>query len=301
MKGKISSPPRGTHKEFTSSKLATARVSKGKSSKKSIPGIGKPSPSTMKVTTILPKKPHISMGNDEEQPSTDIPAVPVLRSPPPFGPCVWQTPSPAQLANTTLTDKLISDSVSGRDVITSVAADTACNALINVPRTRAATPMPPSRPDSALDNSLSWSVPLTHPLSRAVTPLATAVTNTSVISGPPAPPRQTSQPRQLESATASPDLLLTQSSQNSGSQLEPINQNSQVSDLSQIHRMTLKYSNDEITDKELIGISLQTATHQYMMESDAQQKTTPIPFQKTPSPPRSVSPSECYIPDGQNT
>ena len=82
MKGKISSPPGGTHKEFTSSKLATARVSKGKSSKKSIPGIGKPSPSTMKVTAILPKKPCIPIGDDEEQPSTDIPAVPVLRSPP---------------------------------------------------------------------------------------------------------------------------------------------------------------------------------------------------------------------------
>ena len=145
MKGKILSPPRGTHKEFASSKLATARVSKGKSSKKSIPGIGKPSPSTMKVTTILPKKPNISTGDDEEQPSTDIPAVPVLRSPPPFGPCVWQMPSPAQLANTTLTDKPNSDSVSGTDVITSVAADTACNALINVPRMRAATPKPPSR------------------------------------------------------------------------------------------------------------------------------------------------------------
>ena len=157
--GKILSPPRGAHKEFTSSKLATARVSKGKSSKKSIPGIGRPSLSTMKVTAILPKKPCISTGDDEEQPSTDIPAVPVLRSPPPFGPHVWQTPSPTQLVNTTLTDKPNSDSVSGTDVITSIAANTACNALINVPRMRAATPMPPSRPGSVLDNSLSWSVP----------------------------------------------------------------------------------------------------------------------------------------------
>ena len=63
--------------------------------------------------------------------------------------------------------------------------------------------------------------------------------------------------------------------------------------------MTLKYSNNEITDEELRGINLQTTAHQYMMESDAQQKTTPILFQKTPSPPRPVSPSECYIPDGQ--
>ena len=48
--------------------------------------------------------------------------------------------------------------------------------------------------------------------------------------------------------------------------------------------MTLKYSDDEITDEELRGINLQTATHQYMMEFDAQQKTTLVPFQKTPSP-----------------
>ena len=162
-KGKILSPPRGTHKEFTSYKLAIARVSKVKSSKKSIPGIGRPSPNTMKVTAVLPKKPHVSTGDDEEQQSTNIPAVPVLRSPPPFGPQVHQMSSPTQLANTTLTDKSNSDSVSGTDVITSVAADTACNALINVPRMRAATPKPPSRPVSALDNSLSWWVPLTPP------------------------------------------------------------------------------------------------------------------------------------------
>ena len=162
-KGKILSPPRGTHKEFTRSKLATARASKGKSSKKSIPGTGRPSPSTMKVTTVLPKKPCISMGDDEEQPLTNIPAVPVLRSPPPFGPWVHQTLSPAQLANTTLTDKSNSDSVSGTDVILSIAADTACNALINIPRMRAATPKLLSRPGSVLDNSLSQSVPLTCP------------------------------------------------------------------------------------------------------------------------------------------
>ena len=187
-KGKIVSPPRGTYKEFVSSKLAaTARVSKGKSSKKSIPDTGRPSPSTMKVTTILPKKPIISKGDDKEQQSTDIPAVPGLRSPPPFGPQVCQMPSPAQLLNTAITD-----SVSDTDVITSAAADTACNALVNFPRMRAGTPKLPSRPGSALDNSLSQSVPLTHPLSRAVTPLATAVINTSVISGPSALLRQMS-------------------------------------------------------------------------------------------------------------
>ena len=77
-KGKILSPPRGTQKEFASSKLATARVRKGKSSRKSIPGIGKPSPSTMKKTTIPAKETCISTGDDQEQSSTDIPTVPVL-------------------------------------------------------------------------------------------------------------------------------------------------------------------------------------------------------------------------------
>ena len=65
--------------------------------------------------------------------------------------------------------------------------------------------------------------------------------------------------------------------------------------------MTLKYSDDEITDEELRAITLQRAAHQYMMESDAQEQATPILFNKTPSPPRPVSPSEHYIPDGQNT
>ena len=77
-KGKILSPSRGTQKEFASSKLATARVSKGTSSRKSIPDIGKPSPSTIKKTTIPPTETCISTGDDQEQSSTDIPAVPVL-------------------------------------------------------------------------------------------------------------------------------------------------------------------------------------------------------------------------------
>ena len=111
-KGKTLSPPRGNHSKFASSKLATtARASKGKSSKKSIPGIGRPSPCTMKVTAVPPKKPCISMGDDEEQLSTNIPAVPVLRSPPPFGPQLCQMPPPAQLVNTTIIDKSKLDSV----------------------------------------------------------------------------------------------------------------------------------------------------------------------------------------------
>ena len=85
IRSKILSPPRGTQKEFASSKLATTRVSKGKSSKKSIPGIGKPSPSTMKKTPVPPKETSVSTGDEQEQPSTNIATVPVLQSPPPFG------------------------------------------------------------------------------------------------------------------------------------------------------------------------------------------------------------------------
>ena len=136
--------------------------------------------------------------------------------------------------------------------------------------------------------------PLNTSTEQSCNPLATAVNNTSVISGPPAPPRQMSRPWRLESATASPNLLL-QSSQSSGSQSEPVNQNSQVSDSPQMHGMTLKCSNDEITDEELRELNLQTAAQQYMMESDAQQKTTPILFQKNQSPLRQVSMNEHYI------
>ena len=79
IKGKILSPPEGTHKEFASSKLTViARVSKGKSSKKSIPGIGKPSPSTSKLACVLLKQPSVSTGEEEGPISSDIPALPVL-------------------------------------------------------------------------------------------------------------------------------------------------------------------------------------------------------------------------------
>ena len=103
---KILNPLRGTWKEFTSSKLATTRVSKGKSSKKPIPVIGKPLPSTMKKTQVPAKETSVSTGEEQEQPSTDIPVVPVLQSPPSFGLCVWQT-LPTQLINTSLADTVI--------------------------------------------------------------------------------------------------------------------------------------------------------------------------------------------------
>ena len=94
----------------------------------------------------------------------------------------------------------------------------------------------------------------------------------------------------MESVLASLDLLL-QSSQSSGSQPEQINPNSQVSDTSEIHRMTLKYSDDEVTDEELRKLNLQTAAHQYMMHQDAQNEATPTPFQKSQVSPQGPVPS----------
>ena len=63
------------------------------------------------------------------------------------------------------------------------------------------------------------------------------------------------------------DLLLSQSSQNSHSQIKPTNEGSQVSDSSQIHGMMLKYSDNEVTDEEMRELNLQAAAHHYMMKS----------------------------------
>ena len=193
VRGKILSPPKGTHKEFTSSKMATtAWVSKGKTSKKSITGIGKPSPSTSKVTSVLSKQPPTTMSDDMGHTSTNIPAVSVLRSLPPYGLHVQQIPLPPGSLNISVDSTTNSNNVSGSEVITHTAADTACNALVSVPSMRAGTPNPPSGPGSALVQGLPKSLPLTHPLSRAATPSIPVVNNASDITGPPAPPRQMS-------------------------------------------------------------------------------------------------------------
>ena len=42
--------------------------------------------------------------------------------------------------------------------------------------------------------------------------------------------------------------------------MEPTNQDSQISDSSQIHRMTLKYSDDEVTDEEMRELNLETCS-----------------------------------------
>ena len=78
----------------------------------------------------------------------------------------------------------------------------------------------------------------------------------------------------------SPELL-ADSSQEKSSPLEQINVNSQVLDSSKIHGITLKYSDDDVTDEELRELNLQMAAQQYMIKQDTQNETTPLPFQQT--------------------
>ena len=66
--------------------------------------------------------------------------------------------------------------------------------------------------------------------------------------------------------------------------------------------MMLRYSNsDEVADKEMRQLNLQDAAHTYMMEHDAQDSITPVPFQDPKSPSQLIETEDRYIPDGQNT
>ena len=105
----------------------------------------------------------------------------------------------------------------------------------------------------------------------------------------------------MESATASPDLLAN-SSQETCSPPEQTNMSSQVSDTPKIHGMTLKYPDDGATDEELKELHLQTAAQQYIMQQDAQNETTPLPFQQTQVTSQKLSKeNDRYPPYGQNT
>ena len=115
--------------------------------------------------------------DDMEPTSTSIPALLVLTSPLPYGLHFHQTPPPTELPNMSVDNTTNSDNVEGPEVITSTAADTACNALVSVPDMRAGTPKPPSRPGSVLAQGLPWSLPSTCPPSRAATPLISTVNN----------------------------------------------------------------------------------------------------------------------------
>ena len=275
-KGKMQDPLKGTHCEFVSTKMASAsKLNKGKAVKHS--GLSKLSP---KATT--PKKPKTSPPayskvmrecNGSTKQPLHVPVVPVLSLPPVS--CVTNTTPPTDIANgpNTLTEP--SANVTGAPVVSAAAAVQACSSLVKtVPSSQTGTPKPPSGPGSVL---------LVRP-------------------GPQMLMTLMSQPHQPDSVTASPDLLFG-SSKESSSQSEQTNQKvlSQVSDSSEIHGMTLKYSDDEVTDKEMRQLNLQAAAHQHMMEQDSQQPTTPLPFQQPQDPVQTQAPEDRYIPDGQNT
>ena len=66
--------------------------------------------------------------------------------------------------------------------------------------------------------------------------------------------------------------------------------------------MTLRYSDsDEVTDQEMRQLNLQDAAHTYMMEQDAQDSITLVPFQDPKSPSQLTETEDRSIPDGQNT
>ena len=59
--------------------------------------------------------------------------------------------------------------------------------------------------------------------------------------------------------------------------------------------MMLNYPDDEVTDEEMRELNLQTAGQQYMIQQDAQNKITPLPFQQSPkSQQMPVSMNDCY-------
>ena len=228
-----------------------------------------------------------------------IPAVPVL----------WSLPPVTHVSNAMPpVDNVVGPSPTGppdhENAFSAISGDEAaraCTGLVNKPlSSHTGTPKILLRPNSALAIECPRSVPMTHPPSCAATPL---MHNASVRGkeGSAAPMILMSQPYQLESATASPELP-SGSSQEDGSQLGQTNENFQSSGSSLIHRMTLKYSDeDEVTDEEMRELNLQAAAHQYMMQQDAQNSTTLIPFQDPQAPSQPTEEEDKYIPDGQNT
>ena len=88
-KGNMQDPPKGTHKEFASTmKVSSSEVLKGKAIKHSIPGIDRPTSTEAKLPKIPKTSPSIAQNNAEgcitlTKSPLHIPAVPVLRSPPP--------------------------------------------------------------------------------------------------------------------------------------------------------------------------------------------------------------------------
>ena len=153
-------------------------------------------------------------------------------------------------------DNVVGPSPDHENAFSAISGDEAaraCTGLVNKPpSSHTGTPKILSRSNSALPIEHPRSVPVTHPPSHAATPL---MHNASVTGK-----EGSAALMKLESATASPELPSC-SSQEDGSQLGQTNENFQSSRSSPIHRMTLKYSDeDEVTDEEMRELNLQAAT-----------------------------------------
>ena len=279
-------------------KVSSSKGLKGKAIKCSLPGIGRPTSTKSELPKVPKTSPSITHNDAEEcttltKSSLHIPAVPVLWSPPPVTHVSNATPP---------VDNVVGPSPDHENTFSAISGDEAaraCTGLVNKPlSSRTGTPKILLRLNSALVIESPRSVPTTRPPSCAATPL---MHNTFVTGkeGSAAPMKLMSQPCQLESATASPELP-SGSSQEDGSQPGQTNENFQSSGSSLIHRITLKYSDeDEVTDEEMRELNLQAATHQYMIQEDAQSSTTPIPFQDPQAPSQPTEEEDKYIPDGK--
>ena len=286
-------------------KVSSSKVLKGKAIKHSISGIGRPTSTKSELPKVPKMSPSIAH-NDAEgctiltKSPLHIPAVPVLWSLPPVTRVSNAMPPMDNVAGPSLLTGP-PDNENAFSAISGDEAARACTGLVNKPpSSHTGTPKILSRPSSALAIECPRSVPMTHPPSHAATPL---MHNGSVTGkeGSAAPTKLMSQPHQPESATASPELPFG-SSQEDGSQPEQTNENFQSSGSSLIHRVALKYSDeDEVVDEEVRELNLQAATHQYMMQQDAQNSTTLIPFQDPQAPSQPAEEEDKYIPDGQNT
>ena len=305
-KGTVRDPPKGTHKEFaTTMKTSTSKGSKGKAIKCSIPGIGRLTSPEHRVSKI-PKTSTSTVSINTEgcnaltNSPLHVPIVLVLWFPLPVTHVTNVTPPVNEVVGPSLLTGPLNIEGSSPTVSGKGAVEACMGLVTKIPSSCTCTPRPLSWPDSAFAVDRPRSVPMTRPPSHAATPLRpnTFVTGQE---GLAALTKVMSQSHQPGSAAASPELLFGPSQEN-GSQLGDTNENFQSSDASQIYGMTLRYpDSDEVADKDMRQLNLQDAAHTYMMEHDAQDSITPVPFQDPNSPSQLIETEDRYIPDGQNT
>ena len=147
-KGKVSDPPMGTQREYARTRLVSkTKLKKGKAVKHSVTGIGKPSP-TMSALPHVPKtSPHVTTSATKEKQNTNdqpvqVPAVPVLRSPPPTGPHITNVTPCVGSSNVPTIVTPISDNTAVLQIINDTAGVAACTALVNQPTSQAGAPQP---------------------------------------------------------------------------------------------------------------------------------------------------------------